>query len=127
MAYSDYHGAEYKISLTSMIVRRPSSHIIIYSPTHSLTHSLTHSFNQSINQSISQSVSQSINQSFIHSINQSFIQSINQSINQLINRWIQRYVTHIKFRITLRPHGKCPADLCAYYRKYNDYLLIHSF
>ena len=63
MAYSDYHGAEYKISLTSMIVRRPSSHIIIYSPTHSLTHSLTQSINQSINQSVSQSVSQSVNQS----------------------------------------------------------------
>ena len=41
MAYSDYYGVEYKMSLISMIIRRPSGHIII-------THSLTHSINQSI-------------------------------------------------------------------------------
>ena len=68
MAYSDYYGAEYKISLTSVIVRRPSSHIIIYSPTHSLTHSLTQIINQSTNQSINQSVSQSVSQSINQSI-----------------------------------------------------------
>ena len=41
MAYSDYYGVEYKMSLISMIIRRPSGHIII-------THSLTQSINQSI-------------------------------------------------------------------------------
>ena len=45
MAYWDYYGVEYKMSLTSMIVRRLSSHIINCS----LTHSLTHSINRSIN------------------------------------------------------------------------------
>ena len=44
MAYSDYYGVEYKMSLISMIIRRPSGHIINYS----LTHSPTQSINQSI-------------------------------------------------------------------------------
>ena len=48
MAYWDYYGVEYKMNLTSMIVRWPSSHIINCS----LTHSPTPSIDQSIDQSI---------------------------------------------------------------------------
>ena len=44
IAYSDYYWVEYKMSLTSIIIRRPSGHIINYS----LTHSPTQSINQSI-------------------------------------------------------------------------------
>ena len=43
MAYSDYYGVEYKMSLTSMIVRPQTSLIA-----HSLTHSPTPSIDQSI-------------------------------------------------------------------------------
>ena len=61
MAYSDYYGAEYKMSLTSMIVRRLGSHIINYSLAQSLTHLLTHSLNPSINQSINRWIQRYIN------------------------------------------------------------------
>ena len=72
MAYSDSYGTACKMTLTSLIVRRLSTHIINH---YSLAYSHTHSLAQSINQ------------------------SINQSISQSINGWIRRYVTHIKYHI----------------------------
>ena len=48
MAYSDSYGTACKMTLTSLIVRRLSSHIINH---YSLAYSLTRSLNQSINQS----------------------------------------------------------------------------
>ena len=72
MAYSDSYGTACKMTLTSLIVRRLSTHIINH---YSLAYSHTHSLDQSINQSINRSVNQSMDGSIdtLHTLNITFV------------------------------------------------------